>query len=95
VNTMPPFNDFSLTTSPGISGAFIMSVSGSGTARTVTISTGTGSGILRLNVIDNDTIIDALNNKLGGTGMDNGNFTSGETYLIRPSNSMFLPLIRR
>jgi hypothetical protein len=95
VDTLSPFNDFSLTTSPAISGASIMSVSGSGTTYTVTISTGTGSGILRLNVIDDDTIMDDLGNKLGGTGTTNGNFTSGEAYLVRPTNSLFLPLIRR
>jgi peptidyl-Lys metalloendopeptidase len=85
--------DFSLTT-PGISGADITAMSGSGTTRTVTISTGTGRGILRLNVIDDDTIIDSLGNPLGGTGTGNGDFSSGETYLIRPLKS-FLPLIWR
>ena len=85
--------DFSLTT-PGISGADITAVNGSGITRTVTISTGTGRGILRLNVIDDDTIRDSLGNPLGGAGTGNGDFSSGETYLIRPLKS-FLPLIWR
>jgi hypothetical protein len=72
--------DFSL--SPTVTGAAITAVSGSGTTRTVTVSTGTGSGELRLNVADNDSIMDAAGNKLGGTGAGNGNFTAGQAYNI-------------
>ena len=42
---------------------------------------GSGDGTLGLNLVDDDTIIDALTNKLGGTGTGNGNST-GETYTI-------------
>jgi uncharacterized delta-60 repeat protein/CSLREA domain-containing protein len=73
--------DFSLTLT-GIKGAKVTSVSGSGTTRTVTVSTGTGNGTLRLNVIDNDTIRDAAGNKLGGTGLRNGNYMTGQSYTI-------------
>ena len=45
------------------------------TSFTVTASTGSGSGTLGLNVVDNDSIVDAVGNKLGGTGAGNGNFT--------------------
>ena len=53
----------------------ITGVSGSGTTWTVTASTGSGSGTLGLNLVDNDTIVDAAGNKLGGTGTGNGSFT--------------------
>ena len=86
VNTTAPFSDFSLTTSSGITGASITGVSGSGATYTVTVNTGSGSGTIRLDVIDHDTILDGAGNKLGGTGLDNGNFTSGDVYTINKSN---------
>lgn len=73
--------DFSLTTT-GISGASVSSVSGSGATYNVVVNTGTGSGTLRLNVADDDSIIDSVSNPLGGVGPGNGDFASGETYTI-------------
>jgi hypothetical protein len=88
--------DFTLTASPSISGHSVSSVTPVSTSvYTVTVNTGTGSGIIHLNVMDDDSIVDGSSNPLGGPGSDNGNFTSGETYLVRPSNSLFLPLIMR
>lgn len=74
--------DFSLVAT-GLSGAFITTVSGSGTNWTVTANTGIGSGAgtLGLDLVDDDTIIDASGRKLGATGANNGNFT-GEVYSI-------------
>ena len=74
--------DFKLTVS-GITGAAISGVDGSGTTYTVSVSTGTGSGTIRLDVADNDTILDAKSNPLGGKGAGNGNYTGGETYSVR------------
>src|SRR5439155_1120423 len=71
--------DFTLAAS-GVSGS-ITGVTGSGTTYTVTAGTGTGSGTLGLNLVDNDTIVDAAGNKLGGTGIGNGNFT-GQVFTI-------------
>ncbi|MBS1170051.1 MAG: hypothetical protein H6R01_969 [Burkholderiaceae bacterium] len=79
-------SDFSLVPSAGISGASITSVSGSGTTWTVTANTGGASasgGTLGLNLVDDDSIVDASGRKLGGTGSGNGNFT-GEVYAIEP-----------
>jgi hypothetical protein len=77
--------DFSLAQS-GVSGAAITSVTGAGTTWTVTASTGSGDGTLGLNLVDNDTIVDAAANPLGGSGAGNGNFT-GEVYtFIRVAN---------
>jgi CSLREA domain-containing protein len=74
-------DDFSLATT-GVSGASITSVSGSGATRTITINTGSGDGTLRLDLLDDDSIKDVINNPLGGAGTGNGSFTDGEAYTI-------------
>ena len=73
--------DFALTAT-GVTGAAITSVSGSGATRTVSIKTGFGNGTIRLNVVDNDTILDVIANPLGGIGVSNGNFTTGQIYIV-------------
>lgn len=74
--------DFSLTAT-GLSGASVASVSGSGATRTVLVNTGTGSGTLRLDVVDDDSIVATAGGlPLGGTGNGNGNFVTGEVYAI-------------
>lgn len=80
VNTTAPFNDFALHTT-GLTGTSIAAVSGSGATYTVTVNTGTGSGTIRLDLLDNDSIRDASNQPLGGSGAGNGNF-AGETYTV-------------
>ena len=76
--------DFTLTQAGGAAGASITGVSGSGTAWTVTANTGHGtSGTLHLNLIDNDSIVGA-DAALGGLGVGNGNFTTGQSYTILP-----------
>jgi uncharacterized repeat protein (TIGR02543 family) len=82
VDATSPFGDFSLVAS-GLSGAAVTGVSGSGAAYTVTVSTGSGNGTLRLNVTDDNTILDAVGNPLGGVGAGNGNFTTGESYTVQ------------
>jgi Tol biopolymer transport system component len=74
-------SDFALTTS-GMSGAAVSSVTGSGDTYTVTVNTGTGSGTIRLDVVDDDSIRDANNNPLGGSGPGNGFFIVGQVYTI-------------
>jgi hypothetical protein len=74
--------DFSLT-APGITGASVTSVTGTGTTRTIGVNTGTGSGTIRLNVVDDDSILDSAGNRLGGTGSGNGNFNTGPFYNVR------------
>ncbi len=79
--------DFTLTTTGSISSAAVTGVTGSGATRTVTVNTGNGDGTIRLNVADNDSIMDAASNPLGGTGAGNGDFTSGEVYTINKTLS--------
>jgi hypothetical protein len=74
-------SDFSLTTS-GVSGAAISTLSGSGSLYTVSVNTGSGAGTIRLDVVDNDSIVDPGSNPLGGVGLDNGDFDQGEFYTI-------------
>jgi uncharacterized repeat protein (TIGR01451 family) len=72
--------DFSLATS-GVIGASIANLTGGGTTRTVTVNTGSGSGTIGLNLVDNDSIVDASGTPLGGSGAGNGNFI-GQIYMI-------------
>ncbi len=75
-------NDFSLTTTGYLNDAYITSVSGTGNTFTVTIDSGGGDGGLRLDLLDNDSIMNAANIPLGGPGAGNGDFTSGESYWV-------------
>src|SRR5262249_34563511 len=75
-------SDFALTTT-GVAGASVSLVTPVDSSHyTVTVNTGTGSGTIRLYVSDDDSIKDATNQPLGGTGVGNGNFTSGEVYTV-------------
>jgi hypothetical protein len=67
--------------SMGVSGVSVASVTGSGTTYTVTVNTGSGSGTLRLDLVDNDSIINGSSQPLGGSGAGNGNLV-GEVYTI-------------
>jgi hypothetical protein len=83
VTTVAPFSDFALTPTGSISGASITSVSGSDAIYTVTVNTGSGAGAIRLDVLDDDTILDAATHSfpLGGPGIGNGSL-SGEAYSL-------------
>jgi hypothetical protein len=67
--------DFSLTVT-GVTGASVGGVNGSGATRTVVVNTGSGSGTIRLDVLDNDSIVDGTGNPL------NSAFNSGQSYTI-------------
>jgi len=73
--------DFALVMGGGATGATITGVSGSGTTWTVTANTGTAAGTLGLNLVDDDSIMNAALIPLGGAGTGNGNFT-GAVYTI-------------
>jgi hypothetical protein len=76
-------SDFVLHTTGGIGGAYVYTVGGTLDAPIVTVFTGTGNGTIRLDLLDDDTIIEpTLGFPLGGTGAGNGSFTSGETFMI-------------
>jgi hypothetical protein len=83
-------DDFVLYTT-GVTGASIISlVSGSDSTYTVTVNTGSGNGTIRLDVMDNNTIIDAAGNSLGGIIAGDGDFTNGEVYEVIRSSTVEL-----
>ena len=75
-------SDFSLSTNYTLNQTSIVSVSGAGDTYTVTVEAKEGEGSLHLNVLDNDSIVDIMGNPLGGIGAGNGEYTSGQDYII-------------
>jgi hypothetical protein len=86
--------DFTLTVTGTISGASVTGISGSASTYTVTVNTGTGDGTLRLDVSDNDTILDTASNPLGGPGVGNGNFSDGEIYDVIKTSPFVVSILR-
>ena len=90
VNTSPwPFEEYAAKPDTPLPSAVITAVAptdGAGTPTaspsatwTVTVSMGNGDGYVRLDVIDNDTIMDVANaEELGGMGAHNGDFFYSE-----------------
>lgn len=87
-------SDFVLTTS-GLSSAAVVSVENverpsllfdvPSYQYNVSVVTGTGIGTLRLDLIDDDTIVDDGGTPLSAIGVGNGNFTTGMVYdVYRP-----------
>jgi len=78
-------SDFVLTSTGTIAGATITGMviePGSGGLNyIVTVDTGSGSGTLRLDVVDNNTIVSGAD-PLGGAGAGNGDFAAGEAYIV-------------
>jgi len=87
VNTAAPFSDFILSTT-GVTGTSITSVTGSGSTYTVTVNTGSGNGTIRLDVVDDNSIVDSASNRLGGAAAGDGNFTTGEAYTINKDGTV-------
>ncbi len=86
--------DFALTTT-GLSGASVSSVTPINASRyTVSVNNGTGNGTVRLDLSDNDSIVDQAGNPLGGTGSGNGNFAAGETYTVDQTNPAVSSIVR-
>lgn len=83
--------DFVLTTTGGIAGASITGVTGSGTTYTVTVNSGTGTGTVRLDLVDNDSIVDAASNVLGGAGGGGG--AQGQVVTINAPSAPTAALI--
>lgn len=73
-------DDFSLAFSGSIN-PLLSSINGSGNVYTVTVTTGGPIGVLGLNLVDNNSIIDQLGHTLGGPELGDGNFT-GQSYNI-------------
>jgi hypothetical protein len=74
--------DFALSTTGGISGASIANLSGSGQTYTIIVNTGSSDGTIRLDVLNDHSIMDAASNTLSS------GFTSGETYTVMKSAAL-------
>ncbi len=75
-------SDF-LLVSTGVSGAAIQDVTCAIDLCTVTVSTGSDNGTLQLNVVDDDSIVDAVTGApLGGMGTGNGAYSMGQIYTV-------------
>ncbi|HKR64916.1 MAG TPA: lamin tail domain-containing protein, partial [Thermoanaerobaculia bacterium] len=68
--------DFTTFTTGAISGTFVSNVAGGPSVYTVTVNTGINSGTLRLDFVDNDTVLDPAGNTTAA------GFTSGEVYTV-------------
>jgi beta-lactamase superfamily II metal-dependent hydrolase len=78
-------SDFTITKIGGLLGEALTGISpssGLSSSFTITVATTSGSGTLRLNVVDDDTIANIASAPLGGVGVGNGNYTSGEVYTV-------------
>jgi len=78
-------SDFRLVLTGSITDASILSVKQSGKGGRVYIievNSGKGQGTLGLLLIDDDSIVDAQQNPLGGTGVGNGDFTDPDEVFI-------------
>jgi hypothetical protein len=75
--------DFVLT-STGVSGAYIDHIHPEADPREFIVHarSGVGAGTVRLDLVDDDTIVSTLGAKLGGVGKFNGSFTAGEVYTV-------------
>jgi tartrate-resistant acid phosphatase type 5 len=74
-------SDLVLTTS-NINGVSIINIVNSNPFYIVTVNTGSGDGTIRLDLIDDDSIVNGFGTSLGKTGTGNGNFSNGESYTI-------------
>ncbi|WP_373536294.1 DUF4347 domain-containing protein [Microcoleus sp.] len=72
--------DFTLVTN-GVTGATIGAITGSGTTYNVPVNTGTLDGTVQLDLVDNNSILNALNAPLGGAALNDGNF-KGQVYTV-------------
>lgn len=87
-------SDFALETQGLLSGASIVQTIGTADSYVVTVNTGDGSGTIRLDVYDNNSIRDSDGDRLGGNGPRNGDFTTGEEYLVDRDSPIILALRR-
>jgi hypothetical protein len=73
--------DFKVVTTENVQTAAPVVVTGSGTTYSVKVNGILGSGALRLDLIDNDSILGA--GPLGGAGLNNGSFQGGTYHIVQ------------
>ena len=80
--------DFAPAGFGGLTPGLVTGVTGGPAVYTVTVNTGSGDGTLRLDVLDDDTIKDAMNLTL------NGAFTTGEVFTVDRLNPFVSSITR-
>jgi hypothetical protein len=78
-------SDFRLTRDTGVSGAIWYVAPLSESVYRVVVAGVAGTGAIRLEVLDDDSIIDTATNPLGGGLLANGEFTSGQAHYVAPA----------
>ena len=79
-------SDFNVVAGGGVTEAMVVDVTGSGTSWTVLVYTGLASGTLGLDLLDDDSIVDAATNPLAG------GLVGTQFYLI--DASVLIPLFK-
>jgi PKD repeat protein len=74
--------DFVLDLQGGLAGASVTSVAGAQDVYFIAVDTGTGDGLLRVDILYNDTIYDLFGGSLEGEGDDEGVYTGGDTAIL-------------
>jgi hypothetical protein len=92
--------DFKVTSTGDVTYDPQISVRGPGssasyaTVYTAFVDINSGKGTIHLDLIDRDSIVDSMGDPLGGMGLVNGDFTTGESYLVGIA-PVYLPNIQR
>jgi len=84
-------NDFIVS---GMQDVFVIGINNTNPIYVVTVSTGAGSGMLRLDLNDDDSIINFSGIPLGGNGFGNGNFIGAESYSIDRTPPQVTSIVR-
>lgn len=74
--------DFDVTLAGEVTAVSLLSVTGSGSDYVIAVSTGTGDGYFRVDLIDDDSIVDLYGMPLGDSGVGNGDYTAGQSYMV-------------
>lgn len=82
-------SDFRFHTTGSLSGPVVNMVFGSGDEYIIKVHRGAGTGTLRLDIQDDDTIVDIAGTPLGGSGLSNGDYHDGEEYVIIIESPLF------
>ena len=75
-------------------GAFVTNINNANPFYIVTVNTGIGEGNLKLDLIDDDSIINSQSIPLGGQGIGNANFTNAEIFNIDRTPPQVTSIVR-
>lgn len=82
-------NDFAVSNN-----GFVININNANPFYVVTVNAGTNEGSIKLDLIDNNSVINSQNIPLGGAGLGNGNFTNGESFTIDRTPPQVTSIVR-